>query len=99
MYVVAEFIDAVTKNLLTLFVDEIQVVQHNYFFAVRYDGTSLAECFDVGPVIVDTLLLETVYKEHVLGVCLLVTAFIILSDEGIHQRRLSRSHVPNQRYV
>jgi hypothetical protein len=57
MNTAAMFIDAVSKHLLALVVDHINVVEH-YYLSLPFDGTArLTEYLQVISIILNTLLL------------------------------------------
>jgi hypothetical protein len=57
MHIVAVLVNAITKYLLALFSDKINVVQDNNFFLVFHVGTGLAKGLHVCAIIIDALFL------------------------------------------
>ena len=65
MDIVTILVNAVPENLLTLLVNQVNVVQHNKLLLVFDRATGLAKCLYIGSVVVDALLLETVDVENI----------------------------------
>jgi hypothetical protein len=68
MNIVAVFVNAVTKHLLALLVDKVNVVQHHNLFLPFNAGASLAKGLDLVPVKVYPLLFQAVNIHNIVRI-------------------------------
>ncbi len=68
MNIVAVFVNAVTKHLLTLLVDKVNVVQHHNLFLPFNAGASLAKGLHLVPVKVYPLLFQAVNIHNIVRI-------------------------------
>jgi hypothetical protein len=99
MDIMTKFINAITEYLLTLFVDEINVVQDNNLLLFVNGAGCLAKGLDIITIIIDALLFQTINVKYILLNGCLVIALVIFKYNCIHERSFTRTHVANDEYI
>lgn len=100
MDIAAKVVHVVAKDLLTLLVDKVDIIEDNDFFAVAHGAACLAKDFDVVSVVVDTLFLEVVDKENVVADVGVTWRFsVVLVKKGREKGRFSATTLPHQKQI
>jgi hypothetical protein len=94
MNVFGIFVHVIAENLLTLFVNGIDVVDHNDFLLPWDIGFGLAKRFHFGSEKLDALFFQIVDEHNVVfGENRGFVHSIIFADDGVNQRRFSGTRV------
>jgi hypothetical protein len=93
MDIVAVLVDAVSEDLLALLVNEVKVVKHHKLLLVFDSASGLAKGLDIGSIVVDALLFETVDVENIFR---MQFPTVIFADDCAEKGGFARGHIPRQ---
>jgi len=96
MDIVAVLVDAVPEDLLALLVNEVNVVKHHELLLVFHSASGLAKGLDIGSIVVDALLFETVDVENVLR---MQFPTVVFADNCAEKGGFAGGHVPCQQDI
>jgi hypothetical protein len=84
MDVVFVFVNVIPEHLLTLFIDEIDIIDDEHFFLSENRTLGLTERFHFVSVIIDSLLFEIVDKENIgFGENIRIGISVIIADHCV----------------
>jgi hypothetical protein len=100
MDIMAVLIDIVTKDLLTLLVHRVNIVDDDHLLLTENRTMGLAERFELTPKETDSLLFEIVHIENIVFRNRLIgLELVILPNKGMEKDGLTRTCVPDEEDV